>query len=214
MKKDLSLILIDIKNYIFIYILPIFIIYCFFLPYLISEIQPIQNPVEKELTYFIISQKYLNIFVVYYGWLLLRNYIESDLVETLMCLDTHYRIRKVFYAFVLYIIILIPYFIMTIIMLDHYLYLILGLVFEFIILICIFYGMTMLLKSCLITFVSLIIIILLFTQFFIVEEPYILFHPTLLTSQLPISYWIIQSCIGVGILIIGFLIEKKKLYMN
>ena len=214
MSKDIKLVFLEMKTHIFMYILPLVIIYCIFMPYCISEIQYIDNPMQKELTYFMIAQRYLNIFIVFYLWLLFRNYIDSDLVETLISIDSRYRIRFIFYAMIIYIIALFPYFIISYILLDGCIYLILGLIFEFIILSCIFYRLTMLFKNCLITLISIIIFILLFTHFFIMEEPYILFDPTILTSQLSMTYWICQICIGIVMIIIGFIIEKKKLYMS
>ena len=50
MSKDIKLVFLEMKTHIFMYILPLVIIYCIFMPYCISEIQYIDNPMQKELT--------------------------------------------------------------------------------------------------------------------------------------------------------------------
>lgn len=212
MKKDLNILFLDLKLHLFAYLLPIVIIYCAFMPYLHLQIQYINDSFEKELTYFTFSQKFLTIFIVYYLWLFIKNYIDGPMVEVIGSMDYKYRMRFLIYSLITYLFILIPYFIMTYVELGNVLYSIMGLIFQFIILGCMFYGLVMITRNSLTIFAFLIVFIMLFTQFFRMENYYILFHVTLLASSLSKQYWIFHSFVGVIMLGIGIFNEIYKKY--
>lgn len=214
MKKDLNILFLDIKSHFIAYLFPILMIYCAFVPYVKMQLQYMSEPFERELTYFSLSQQFLNVFIVYCLWLIMKNYLDGSMVEVLASMDHKYKIRYLLYAIIGYLIILIPYFIITYIELGHVFYSIFGLIFEFIILACVFYGFLMLLRNSLVILGFLIIFIMLFTQFFKMEEFYILFHVTMLAQTLPMQYWIFHSLIGIVMLGIGLYIEIHRLYIK
>lgn len=214
MKKDLKILFLDFKSHVFIYILPIFIIYCVFIPYTLSQLHYISSPYEREMTYFGMSQKYLTIFIIYYLWLLIKNSIDGPMTEVLASMDYKYHVRYVIYSILLYIIILIPYFIITYQTLGNVVQSVLGLIFQLIILSCAFYGMVMMFGNSLMILSFIIIFIILFTQFFLMQDYYLLFHVSALASELPSSYWTFHSLVGLIMIVIGVFFEIKKIYMK
>lgn len=210
MKKDFRILFLDVKLHYFMYFIPILIIYCLFMPYCLSQTQYITDSQSKEITYFMISQRYLSIFIVYYLWLTLKNYIDGPLTEVLMSIDYGYKVKFVIYSLLGYLIILLPYFIATYFLLDNVVISILGIIFEICILSCVFYGLIIILKNSIVALGVMIIAIMLFTQVFVIEEAYILFHVSILTSHLSIYYWIEQIFIGIIMVCLGIFNEKKS----
>lgn len=85
-----------------------------------------------------------------------------------------------------------------------------SLIIEFMIISILFYEIGLLSNNSIVTVGIMIIFEIIFTQFFVIDSSFVLFHVAKLSVDLKHKYWIIQSCIGIIFMIDGKYCEKQQ----
>lgn len=213
MKYDLEFIIFDFCTKKFIYMISLIFCWGIVFPFLVHKAEITISHQLDYANYFNYFQIFITFIFVCYLFIFSRNIINPSQVEILYSIDHHSKIRLFFYCFLVYQIVLIPFYAVTLhyFMYDIAILEIFNIFFEQIFLLSMYYCFSYFTYSSLLSFAIILGYILLFTIIFKYSLLFNIYHFDISITISSFSHYALFTILIILYLIVGRYYEREVL---